>query len=174
MREGTNATEICVRLLDWFMSIMQPASSIFLVEYTLWLTPTVIVDLNSIDLLLQRHILMMTALQNKPPEGVDGKKDNAEMARLMMVKTTNTLVGKRELTGQQTASFLLGRKNNYTSDVYQEYWWSSMLRDIARDVFTVDLVHDHSHATAELNEESELEIQDSEEAERMIIPDKRG
>ncbi|KAJ7036470.1 hypothetical protein C8F04DRAFT_953966, partial [Mycena alexandri] len=66
------------------------------------------------------------ALQNKPPQDVDGKVDESEMARLMMVKTTNTLVGKRELTGQQTASLLLGRKNNYTSDEYQEYWWSSM------------------------------------------------
>ncbi|KAJ6555381.1 hypothetical protein DFH09DRAFT_923841, partial [Mycena vulgaris] len=111
------------------------------------------------------------ALQNKPPEDVDGKIDNAEMARLMMVKTTNTLVGKRELTGQQTATFLLSRKNNYTSDVYQEYWWSSMLRDIARDIFTLDLDQDRSHSTAELNEESELEIQDSEEPERMVIPD---
>ncbi|KAJ7101474.1 hypothetical protein B0H15DRAFT_769482, partial [Mycena belliarum] len=72
-------------------------------------------------------------LQNKPPEDLDGQIDRSEMARLMMVKTTNTLVGKRELTGQQTASLLLGRRNNYTSDEYQEHWWSSMLRDIARE-----------------------------------------
>ncbi|KAJ7156570.1 hypothetical protein C8R43DRAFT_883780, partial [Mycena crocata] len=51
------------------------------------------------------------AVQSSPPKDVDGKIDNSEMARLMMVKTTNTLVGKRELTGQQTASLLLGRKN---------------------------------------------------------------
>ncbi|KAJ7605143.1 hypothetical protein DFH06DRAFT_924164, partial [Mycena polygramma] len=62
-------------------------------------------------------------LQNKPPQDVDGNTDTSEMARLMMVKTTNSLVGKRELTGQQTASLLLGRKNNYTSDEYQQYWW---------------------------------------------------
>ncbi|KAK6993124.1 hypothetical protein R3P38DRAFT_2395216, partial [Favolaschia claudopus] len=70
------------------------------------------------------------ALQDKPPEDLDGQVDSLEMTRKMMVKTTNTLVGKRELTGQQTASLLLGRKNNYTSDVFEEYWWSSMLRDI--------------------------------------------
>ncbi|KAJ7242276.1 hypothetical protein C8J57DRAFT_1084415, partial [Mycena rebaudengoi] len=52
-----------------------------------------------------------------------------------MVKTTNALVEKRELTGQQTASLLLSRKNRYTSDEYQEYWWSSLLRDIAREMF---------------------------------------
>jgi hypothetical protein len=46
-----------------------------------------------------------------------------------------------------------------------------MLRDIARDIFTLDLDQDHSHSTAELNEESKLEIQDSEEPERMVIPD---
>ncbi|KAJ7752499.1 hypothetical protein DFH07DRAFT_745049, partial [Mycena maculata] len=71
-------------------------------------------------------------LQNKPPQDPDGQIDKSEMTRLMMVKTINSLVGKRELTGQQTASLLLGRKNNYTSDEYQEHWWSSMLRDIAR------------------------------------------
>ncbi|KAJ7664383.1 hypothetical protein DFH06DRAFT_985981, partial [Mycena polygramma] len=65
-------------------------------------------------------------LQNKPPQDVEGRIDNSEMTRLMLVKTTNSLVGKRELTGQQTASLLLGRKNNYTSDEYHEHWWSSM------------------------------------------------
>ena len=46
-----------------------------------------------------------------------------------------------------------------------------MLRDIAWDIFTLDLDQDRSHSTAELNEESELEIQDSEEPQRMLIPD---
>ncbi|KAJ6597604.1 hypothetical protein DFH09DRAFT_903956, partial [Mycena vulgaris] len=79
------------------------------------------------------------ALQNDPPKDADGEIDRSEMSRLMMVKATNKLVGKRELTGQQTASQLLGQKNNYTSDEYKEYWWSSLLRDIARDVFTDEL-----------------------------------
>ncbi|KAJ6450750.1 hypothetical protein C8R45DRAFT_771033, partial [Mycena sanguinolenta] len=63
------------------------------------------------------------ALRDKPPEDIDGQIDSSEMTRLMLVKTTNALVGKRELTGQQTASFLLGRKNNYTSHEYEQYWW---------------------------------------------------
>ncbi|KAJ6470454.1 hypothetical protein C8R45DRAFT_802751, partial [Mycena sanguinolenta] len=63
------------------------------------------------------------ALRDKPPEDIDGQVDSSEMTRLMLVKTTNALVGKRELTGQQTASFLLGRKNNYTSHEYEQYWW---------------------------------------------------
>jgi hypothetical protein len=79
------------------------------------------------------------ALQNDPPKDADGEIDRSKMSRLMMVKATNKLVGKRELTGQQTASQLLGQKNNYTSDEYKEYWWSSLLRDIARDVFTDEL-----------------------------------
>ncbi|KAJ7092459.1 hypothetical protein B0H15DRAFT_761946, partial [Mycena belliarum] len=62
-------------------------------------------------------------LKIDPPKDADGEIDRAEMSRLMMVKATNKLVGKRELTGQQTASQLLGRKNNYTSDEYKEYWW---------------------------------------------------
>jgi hypothetical protein len=75
-------------------------------------------------------------LRDNPPTDLDGNADASETSRLMMVKTTNSLVGKQELTGQQTAAFLLGRKNCYTSDEYLEYWWSSLLRDIARDVFT--------------------------------------
>ncbi|KAJ7239918.1 hypothetical protein C8J57DRAFT_1036425, partial [Mycena rebaudengoi] len=62
------------------------------------------------------------ALEDNPPKDGDGEIDRSEMSRLMMVKATNKLVGKRELTGQQTASHLLGRKNNYTSDEYKEYW----------------------------------------------------
>jgi hypothetical protein len=108
-------------------------------------------------------------LQNKPPQDADGQIDNSEMTRLMMVKTTNSLVGKRELTGQQTASLLLGRKNIYTSDEYQEHWWSSMLRDIARDVFSVDLEDSTPHA--ETTEELELGAPDSDEVQRVIIPD---
>ncbi|KAJ7672992.1 hypothetical protein DFH06DRAFT_1358605, partial [Mycena polygramma] len=108
-------------------------------------------------------------LQSKPPQDADGQIDNSEMARLMMVKTTNSLIGKRELTGQQTASLLLGRKNNYTSDEYQEYWWSSMLRDIARDVFTAGLEHSVPHA--ETTEELEQGASDSDEVHRLIIPD---
>jgi hypothetical protein len=61
----------------------------------------------------------------------------------MLVKATISLVGKRELTGQQTASFLLGRRNHYTSEEFQEYWWSSMLRDLAREVFVVELNPDY-------------------------------
>jgi hypothetical protein len=112
------------------------------------------------------------ALQNKPPTDVDGNVDNSEMTRLIVVKTTNTLVGKRELTGQQTASLLLGRKNNYTSDEYEEYWWSSMLRDIARDTFTVDL-EDHSepHALPKTTDELEHNTLDSDTVQRMVIPE---
>jgi hypothetical protein len=104
------------------------------------------------------------ALQNKPPQDAEGNVDTSEMTRLMMVKTTNSLVGKRELTGQQTASLLLGRKNNYTSDEYQEYWWSSMLRDIARNIFSID--PEGSTPDAEATEEPE-----SDEVQRVIIPD---
>ncbi|KAJ7441987.1 hypothetical protein FB451DRAFT_953979, partial [Mycena latifolia] len=78
---------------------------------------------------------LIKTLHDNPPKDADGNIDNAERARLMMVKATNKLVGKRELSGQQTASLLLGHKNHYVSDVYQEYWWSSLLRDLARDVF---------------------------------------
>ncbi|KAJ7074948.1 hypothetical protein B0H15DRAFT_792471, partial [Mycena belliarum] len=67
-----------------------------------------------------------------------------------MVKTTNSLVGKRELTGQQTASLLLGRKNNYTSNEYREYWWSSMLRDLAQKRFS-NLFNDVFYRPTELD-----------------------
>ncbi|KAF8180995.1 hypothetical protein K438DRAFT_1602200, partial [Mycena galopus ATCC 62051] len=63
------------------------------------------------------------ALTENPPTDIDGHTDPSEMSRLLLVKTTNSLVGKRELSGQQTANFLLGRKNNRVSDVYCEYWW---------------------------------------------------
>ncbi|KAJ7225225.1 hypothetical protein B0H12DRAFT_1149333 [Mycena haematopus] len=85
------------------------------------------------------------------------------MSRLMMVKATNKLVGKRELSGQQTASHLLGRKNRYTSDEYQEYWWSSLLRDIARDIFAME-----SGPRSDVHDEDDS-LDDG--AQRLTIPD---
>jgi hypothetical protein len=61
-RKGNNTTEICVRIRDWFMDIMQYALSISRVAFILLLTLTVIVDLNFLDLLLQRRISMMMAI----------------------------------------------------------------------------------------------------------------
>lgn len=102
------------------------------------------------------------ALQDKPPMDIDGAIDKSEMSRLTMVKATNKLVGKRELTGQQTASHLLGRKNRYTSHQYQEYWWSSLLRDIARDVF-VEAPSQHG--------ESDLDEGERDASDRLTIPE---
>ncbi|KAJ7191906.1 hypothetical protein B0H12DRAFT_1171953 [Mycena haematopus] len=85
------------------------------------------------------------------------------MSRLMMVKATNKLVGKRELSGQQTASHLLGRKNRYTSDEYQEYWWSSLLRDIARDIFA-----EESRPKSDVDDEDDS-VDDG--AQRLTIPE---
>ncbi|KAJ6494443.1 hypothetical protein C8R45DRAFT_1095366 [Mycena sanguinolenta] len=85
------------------------------------------------------------------------------MSRLFLVKTTNSLVGKQELSGQQTANFLLGRKNNHVSDVYHEYWWSSLLRDIARDVFA----NSESNSVAE----DDVDGPSSDLTLRLIIPE---
>jgi hypothetical protein len=41
------------------------------------------------------------ALQENPPQDIDGAIDSAEMSRLIMVKATNKLVGKRELSGRK-------------------------------------------------------------------------
>jgi hypothetical protein len=103
------------------------------------------------------------ALTDNPPKDIDGNTDSSEMSRLLLVKTTNSLVGKRELSGQQTANFLLGRKNHHVSDVYCEYWWSSLLRDIARDIFA-NL--DSSMVTEEIADEL-----DPDRAQRLIIPE---
>ncbi|KAJ6529959.1 hypothetical protein DFH09DRAFT_934508 [Mycena vulgaris] len=102
------------------------------------------------------------ALQDSPPKDIDGAIDKSEMSRLMMVKATNKLVGKRELTGQQTASHLLGRKNRYTSDAYQEYWWSSLLRDIARDVFV--------EAPSQRGE-TDLDEEENDASNQLTIPE---
>jgi hypothetical protein len=100
------------------------------------------------------------ALQVGPPLDVTGAIDAGEWSRLLMIKVTNSLVGKRELTGQETASLLLGRENRYVSDMFKNYWWSSMLRDIAREVF----------APAVLSEVLDLQDSMHEESGRMVIP----
>jgi hypothetical protein len=103
------------------------------------------------------------ALQTDPPRDETGDLDTHERSRLLMIKVTNSLVGKRELTGQQTASILLGRSNRYISDEYENFWWSSMLRDIARDVFAP------LAATVEELNNPESD-RDADENVRLLIP----
>ncbi|KAL0057240.1 hypothetical protein AAF712_016127 [Marasmius tenuissimus] len=106
------------------------------------------------------------ALQDNPPMDVDGNIDHTERSRQLMVKATNKLVGKRELTGQQTASALLGRKNQYVSDKFREYWWSSMLRDIAHDVF----MDDSNTMVDEVDDEG---IAGDSSGRAMVIPENK-
>ncbi|KAF8214410.1 hypothetical protein K438DRAFT_1562955 [Mycena galopus ATCC 62051] len=57
--------------------------------------------------------------------------DIGERSRLLMVKTVNQLIGKRELSGQQVATDLMNWPRKYTNRKYPKFNWSQMLREFA-------------------------------------------
>ncbi|KAL1698258.1 hypothetical protein EV121DRAFT_159764, partial [Schizophyllum commune] len=63
------------------------------------------------------------ALKAQPPVTLDGDVDADERSRLLMIKTVNKLVGKRELSSQQVASSLLNLPSYYTNRAYPPFYW---------------------------------------------------
>src|ERR1700761_9085778 len=80
----------------------------------------------------------LQALSKSPPTNVDGILDTAERSRLLMVKTVNQLIGKRELSSQQMATRLLCLPSKYTNRRFPVFYWSKMLREVAPAIFTTD------------------------------------
>ncbi|KAJ3884809.1 hypothetical protein GG344DRAFT_8243, partial [Lentinula edodes] len=69
-------------------------------------------------------------LTENPPMNIDGNLDTYEHSRQFLIKTVNKLIGKRELSGQQIASKLIGTPSCYTNCRYPIFYWSGMLREI--------------------------------------------
>ncbi|KAJ3899403.1 hypothetical protein F5879DRAFT_772747, partial [Lentinula edodes] len=69
-------------------------------------------------------------LSDNPPIDIDGNLDTYEHSRQFLIKTANKLIGKRELSGQQIASKLIGIPSCYTNCKYPVFFWSGMLREI--------------------------------------------
>ena len=63
--------------------------------------------------------------------------DPSEQAKLLLLKTCNGMIGKRELSGQQVASFLCGIPNHFTNHYFDKLWWSSLLRFSSASLFNV-------------------------------------
>ncbi|KAF8130062.1 hypothetical protein K438DRAFT_1488614, partial [Mycena galopus ATCC 62051] len=121
---GHNPTiTLCLGCNTDLKQISSGTSTMAMIEYMMNYTVKLQLDTSVVFSALCASI---KALNDNPPKDADGNPDASEKSRLMLVKTSNSLVGKRELSGQQTASLFLGRKNHYISDVYTEYWWSSM------------------------------------------------
>ncbi|KAJ3720729.1 hypothetical protein DFJ43DRAFT_960931, partial [Lentinula guzmanii] len=75
------------------------------------------------------------SVSENPPKDIDGNLDAHERSRKLLVQTVNKLVGKRELSGQQMASRLIGTPSCYTNRTYVHFYWSGMLRHIDCDIF---------------------------------------
>ncbi|KAF8198241.1 hypothetical protein K438DRAFT_1495238, partial [Mycena galopus ATCC 62051] len=63
------------------------------------------------------------AIKDSPPKTEDGEDDKAEQSRLLMVKTVNQLVGKRELSAQQVATELMSWPTKYTNRRFPKFYW---------------------------------------------------
>ncbi|KAJ6471500.1 hypothetical protein C8R45DRAFT_836389, partial [Mycena sanguinolenta] len=69
------------------------------------------------------------AIADSPPKTDDGELDTQENSRLLMVKTVNQLIGKRELSAQQVATELVGWPSKYTNRKFPVLYWTRMLRE---------------------------------------------
>ncbi|KIJ24025.1 hypothetical protein M422DRAFT_148311, partial [Sphaerobolus stellatus SS14] len=58
-----------------------------------------------------------------PIDPISEQIDNNEQSRLLLLKTCNSMIGKRELSGQQVASFLLNIPNRFTNHKFDKMWW---------------------------------------------------
>ncbi|KIY63266.1 hypothetical protein CYLTODRAFT_360257, partial [Cylindrobasidium torrendii FP15055 ss-10] len=54
--------------------------------------------------------------------------DETEQSRLVLRRTLNIMVGRRELSGQQVAAALLGHGTHRTNESFDRYYWSSVLQ----------------------------------------------
>ncbi|KAF8144023.1 hypothetical protein K438DRAFT_1632573, partial [Mycena galopus ATCC 62051] len=70
------------------------------------------------------------AISDAPPIAEDGQIDIEERSRLLMVKTVNQLIGKREMSAQQVVSELMNWPTKYTNRKYPRFYWSGMLREL--------------------------------------------
>ncbi|KIY65099.1 hypothetical protein CYLTODRAFT_357351 [Cylindrobasidium torrendii FP15055 ss-10] len=53
--------------------------------------------------------------------------DDIESSRLILRRTLNIMVGRRELSGQQVAAEILGHGNHRTNAHFGSYYWTSLL-----------------------------------------------
>ena len=72
---------------------------------------------------------------NPPIDPTHNIIDSKEQARLLLLKSCNAMLGKRELSGQQVASFLCNIPNHFTNHTFDRLWWSSILRFTAPNIF---------------------------------------
>ncbi|KAF8592084.1 hypothetical protein K439DRAFT_1291777, partial [Ramaria rubella] len=64
------------------------------------------------------------SVTSSPP--IDPTTDNIdvhEQSRLLLLKSCNAMIGKRELSGQQVASFLCNIPNRFTNHHFDKLWW---------------------------------------------------
>jgi hypothetical protein len=88
------------------------------------------------------------AIKDSPPKTEDGQEDIEERRCLLMVKTVNQLIGKRELSGQQVATELMNWPTKYTNRKFPKFYWTRMLREICPAAFKPkDLEKEQVHLT---------------------------
>lgn len=89
-------------------------------------------------------------LAAKRMEGLshDSEDNDVQKAKILLQKCAYAIVNHQELSGQQVASYLLGLGDHYTSDEFQQLWWTSFER-------AVDSVLPVTDSTNRLDERSE-------------------
>ena len=70
----------------------------------------------------------LKAVTTSPPKDPTNQiTDTSEQSHLLLLKTCNSMLGKRELSGQQVASFLCNIPNRFTNHQFENLWWSNIL-----------------------------------------------
>ena len=72
---------------------------------------------------------------NPPINPLTEEIDPAEKSRLVLLKTCNSMIGKRELSGQQVVSFLCNIPNHFTNHQFDKLFWTSILNFACPNLF---------------------------------------
>ncbi|KAJ6510844.1 hypothetical protein C8R45DRAFT_762765, partial [Mycena sanguinolenta] len=114
------------------------------------------------------------AISDSPPKMDDGEVDKQESSRLLMVKTVNQLIGKRELSAQQVAMDIMGWPTKYTNRKYPVFYWTRMLRELspttfqAREQIETSDTQDNTEGDAQHDEEP-TEHEASADDEEVVV-----
>ncbi|KIJ56710.1 hypothetical protein M422DRAFT_148532, partial [Sphaerobolus stellatus SS14] len=119
--------DICVTCLRCNMDIKYVGSgtaAMAMVEYVTNYIAKMSLDSTTVFAALCAAI---KSVQEKPPlNPLTETIDLEERSRLVLLKICNAMIGKRELSGPQVASFLINIPNRFTNHHFDRMFWSSL------------------------------------------------
>jgi hypothetical protein len=139
--------DICVTCLRCNMDIKYVGSgtaALAMIEYVTNYIAKLSLDSSTVFAALSAALKSLS--ENPVIDPTSNRIDMKEQSRKVLLKTCNGMIGKRELSGQQVASFLCNIPNHFTNHTFDTIWWTRLLN------FTAESVLEQEDSTSQPNE----------------------